>query len=378
MSFVFSADGHIVEPPSLFTDGLPASMKHLAIRSEKRDDFLYTVSGEKVIYRLRMRKGPNAEDAISMRGVDAPPARKPLGTSNLAGRLQDLKEEGIDAEIVFPSLALWTYALDDPDLELATTEIYNNWHHNFFKGHLEIFVRCGVLPVRNLANTVREMKRIAAMGFTAAMIPSIPMAGIPQYNDPAWEPVFEAAGNLGVVLVLHTGTGAENVVAVRGPGAAVINYTRQMGDGQNAIMGLVASGVLDRFPKARVAVIESGASWLAALAERMDEVYVAHAHYVSPKLSRTPSQIIREQVTCSFQYDRACIMARSVTGHQAIMWGADYPHAEGTFPHSRQVLGKLFDGIQISEQEKADIIGGNGARLFRLPRPVFMQARHAS
>ncbi|MNN97202.1 Amidohydrolase [compost metagenome] len=53
------------------------------------------------------------------------------------------------------------------------------------------------------------------------------------------------------------------------------------------------------------------------------------------------------------------------------MWASDYPHAEGTFPHSREIVASLFDGIEISEKEKADILGGNAARLFRLPRPEF-------
>jgi predicted TIM-barrel fold metal-dependent hydrolase len=123
-----------------------------------------------------------------------------------------------------------------------------------------------------------------------------------------------------------------------------------------------------------VAAIESGASWLAALAERMDEVYEAHHMFVKPKLSVTPREIIQRQVYASFQYDRACIMSRSVTGHQALMWGADYPHHEGTFPRSKDVVAHLFDGIDISETEKADIVGGNAARLFRLPHPQFAKA----
>jgi predicted TIM-barrel fold metal-dependent hydrolase len=49
------------------------------------------------------------------------------------------------------------------------------------------------------------------------------------------------------------------------------------------------------------------------------------------------------------------------------MWASDYPHAEGTFPHSKNVIARLFEGIDISEQDKADILGGNAARLFRLP-----------
>jgi predicted TIM-barrel fold metal-dependent hydrolase len=140
------------------------------------------------------------------------------------------------------------------------------------------------------------------------------------------------------------------------------------------VMALVAGGVLDRFPQVKVCFVESGASWLAAVAERMDEVYEAHEPFVRPKLSLTPREIIQRQVACSFQTDRACIMARSVTGTQSLLWGADYPHHEGTFPRSKEVLAHLFDGIDISEQDKADIVGGNAARLFRLNRPEFAVA----
>jgi len=172
-------------------------------------------------------------------------------------------------------------------------------------------------------------------------------------------------------MVLHTGTGRADVREERGPGGAIINYTIQMCDAQRAVMYLIGGGVLDRFPGAKVALIESGASWLAAVAERMDEVNEAHEMFVSPKLSLTPREIVQRQVYASFQYDRACIMSRTVTGHQALLWGSDYPHHEGTFPRSRDVLGRLFDGIEISDTEKADIVGGNAARLFRLPRPEF-------
>jgi predicted TIM-barrel fold metal-dependent hydrolase len=227
------------------------------------------------------------------------------------------------------------------------------------------------LPVRDFSNTVSELKRLGGLGYTAAMLPTVTPAGVPRYNNELWDPIFELAGELGIVFVLHTGTGQEDVVVLRGAGGAVVNYTRQMNDAADAIMMLVAGGLLDRHPRAKIACIEAGASWLPALAERMDEVYDAHFVMVRPKLGRMPSQIIRDQVACSFQYDRACIMARSVVGHQAFLWGSDYPHAEGTFPNSPLVISKLFDGIDISEREKADILGGNAARLFRLKRPEF-------
>jgi len=299
-----------------------------------------------------------------------------VGVREIPGRLTDMNEEGIDAEIVFPSQGLFIYLIDDPDTELASAQVYNDWHAKFFAEHTQIFVRCGILPVRDFKNTVAEIKRLASMGFTAAMLPSLIEAnfGLPFYNDEAWDPVFEAAQQHGVVLVLHCGTGREDVRAHKGPGGAVINYTIQMCDGMHSIMHMVGGGLLDRFPGAKVACIESGASWLAALAERMDEVYETHHMFVRPKLSLTPREIIARQVSCSFQYDRACIMARSVTSPQAIMWGADYPHHEGTFGRTKHVIEHLFDGIDISEKDKADILGGNAARLFRLPRPEFAAA----
>jgi len=359
--FIFSADAHIREPNELFLDGLPASMRRYAVYAAREGDAIVTRMGDHVIFRLRI-------SSVDLGGD------KRIGIGDLQGRLLDMDKDGIDAEICFPSLGLWLYAIPDPEAEAASCRIYNDWNSRFFYGHPDRFVRCGVLPVRDLANAVAEIRRLAALGFTAAMLPSVTPKGVPAYNDEAWDAVFQAAGDAGVVMVLHTGTGLESVIHERGPGAAVINYAHQMNDGIDAVTYLVAGGVLDRNPKAQVAIIECGASWLSALAERMDEVYEAHAAFVRPKLSLRPSGIIRRQVKASFQHDRACIEARHITGHQALLWASDYPHAEGTFPHSREVIDRIFQGIDISVQEKADILGGNAARLFRLPRPEFQTA----
>jgi predicted TIM-barrel fold metal-dependent hydrolase len=134
--------------------------------------------------------------------------------------------------------------------------------------------------------------------------------------------------------------------------------------------------VLDRNPNAKVAFIESGASWLVALAERMDEVAEAHAKFVHPKLSRKPSQIIDDQVWASFQHDRSCIAAASagLSGAKNVMWGSDYPHAEGTFPISRRVVDELFRDIPVSDAVRADVLGLNAARLFGIEAKVHTAA----
>jgi predicted TIM-barrel fold metal-dependent hydrolase len=370
MSFVFSADGHLVEPADLFSAGLPPSLRAHGLRAEKRDEFIYALAGDKVLSKTPLTSGP------PRLGPDGEPFGRPdrRGNREVEYRLKDMALDGVDAEICFPSLGLTVYMIEEPQAELASAQLYNDWCHGLLKEHSAQFVRCGILPVRDFRNTVAEMERQAGMGFTAAMLPSLieKDSGLPPYTSDAWDVVFDAAERLGIVFVLHTGTGRTDVRSFRGPGGALANYAVQSTDGFITIMTMVAGGLLDRFPRAKVCVIEGGASWLASLAERLDEVYVAHEPFVRPKLSLRPSEIIARQVACSFQTDRACIMSRSVTGTKALMWGADYPHHEGTFPRSREVIAGLFMGIEISETDKADIIGGNAARLFRLNRPEFV------
>jgi predicted TIM-barrel fold metal-dependent hydrolase len=354
--FVFSADSHIMEPPGIFLDGLPASLKDHAIHARKEGEFLITGTKDKIIYRLRV--GQHRETALG--------DNERKGIREIPGRLEDMALEGIDSEICFPSLGLWLYCLDNADAEAASARLYNDWNHDFLGSHPTRFVRCGMLPVLDFSNTLAELKYLASMGFTAAMLPAVTPPNLPKYNDEKWDPVFHLAGELGIVFVCHTGTGLETVVIERGPGAAVINYTNQLTDAVRSAMYLIAGGVLDRNPKARVAFIESGASWLVALAERMDEVAVAHANFVRPKLSRMPSQIIDDQVWASFQHDRSCIASAHLPGGKNVMWGSDYPHAEGTFPVSRRLTEELFEGLNVGEVTKRNILGLNGAKLFRI------------
>src|SRR5690606_20644286 len=114
------------------------------------------------------------------------------------------------------------------------------------------------------------------------------------YNEPVWDPIFALAAENHVPLVFHTGVGTVGIRALKGPGSGMYNYTRQMNDAVDVIAMLVSGGVLDRHPNAHILFAEHSAGWLWGLAERMDEIYEGHAPVVHPKLSRKPSQIIRD------------------------------------------------------------------------------------
>ena len=355
--FVFSADSHVLEPHDLFLEGLPASLKDHAIHSRRDGDYILTGTANKVIHKLRL--GPQREHPMGP-NVDR------QGLRNLGGRIADMELEGIDSEICFPTMGLWLYCLDSPEAEVASARLYNDWNNDFLSAHPSRFVRCGMLPVLDFSNTLAELDYLASKGYRAAMLPAYIPPHLPKYNSELWDPIFARAAQHGIVFVMHTGTGQETVIRERGPGAAIMNYTLQSMEAQNSVMFLVSGGVLDRNPGARVAFIESGASWLVALAERMDEVQEAHGKMVFPKLTRTCSQIIDDQVWASFQHDRACILAANagLPGARNVMWASDYPHAEGTFPISRQIVDSLFEGLDIADSTRRDILGLNASRLF--------------
>jgi predicted TIM-barrel fold metal-dependent hydrolase len=219
-----------------------------------------------------------------------------------------------------------------------------------------------MIPCVDLDDALAECKRTAAKGYAAFCL----WEGLDNYNDPKWDPIFAFAGDNDIPLVFHTGVGDVNIRALRGPGGALFNYTRQMNDAIEIITQLVGGGVLDRNPKAHILFAEHSAGWLWGLAERMDEVYHGHGPSISPKLSRLPSQIVRDQVHCALQNDTGAIATRRGVGIDALLFATDYPHSEGTFPFSKDVVDKMMaEHPDATTADFVAVLGGNAAKLFK-------------
>ena len=45
-----------------------------------------------------------------------------------------------------------------------------------------------------------------------------------------------------------------------------------------------------------------------------------------------------------------------------LMWGSDYPHIEGTWPHTAEKLGSAFAGVPRDECRK--VLGDNAAEVY--------------
>jgi predicted TIM-barrel fold metal-dependent hydrolase len=134
------------------------------------------------------------------------------------------------------------------------------------------------------------------------------------------------------------------------------------------IANLCASGVIDKFPKIRFGTIEAGIGWVAWALQALDEAYRKHHMFVRPKLNRLPSEYFRSNGFASFQEDKVGLdLARQYNLVNNFQWANDFPHHEGTWPHSAAAIERTMGGL--SDDERARILGLNAAEIFKFPIP---------
>ena len=260
---------------------------------------------------------------------------------------------------------------DDAELQQACSKVYNDWLYDEFMLRSGRFIGAAMLPVLDTDDAVRELQRNVARGFETVFLPTSTPAGR-EYNREEWKPLWAAAAEAGISLSFHIGTGADPKV-YRGPGGAITNHVVSFYGAQTTLCHLVASGVLEDHPDLHVSFVESGGSWLPAVMERMDEAQRQYGGwFLRPKLPLLPSDYVKRQVHVSFQHGRAALAVMDICGVDALMWGSDYPHLEGTYPNTQAVLARDLRGRR-DEVRKA-ITGGNFAKLFTVPDHVAARA----
>ena len=104
---------------------------------------------------------------------------------------------------------------------------------------------------------------------------------------------------------------------------------------------------LARWPDLKFVSVESGMGWLPYLIDRMDYEY--QDQYRDLKLKMLPSEYWRRQCKATFQFDRIGTKLIDDMGVETLMWGSDYPHAEGVFPDSQMMVEKQFAGVPENE-----------------------------
>jgi predicted TIM-barrel fold metal-dependent hydrolase len=395
--FVVSGDGHLLEPVDLFKTRLP---KHLRDRAVWEEDFEiepFVENGARVFRRLHT---PGFEGWTVSRYRQTG-GRTPEGEPEHI--LEDMDLDGVDAQVLHPNLSLFGLYSDDHELSLAHARVYNDYVIERFAPYFSRLAPTAPIPLTDVADAVTEIERVAAGGFRAILLPATPPK---PYFLPDFDPVWAAAQATGVHVFMHTQTGGVKVDDPEAPtlkfmmeAAAQVNQPvtgksasrRMMNQAVYAgfppaqvICELIGGGVPERFPDLHFALIEFNAHWLASLVGGMDKCWTTgigqdpdwwigfwddtRPEHDQPNMAQLfklnekwpyplmPSEYVKRQFHVQFQDDPVAVACRHITGVSSIVWGNDYPHAEGTWRGSQELLAQQFAGVP--DDERKAMVGG--------------------
>lgn len=330
---MISADSHVNEPRDLWSSNLPASLKAQAMKGLE--------SGEDGSWKLVLE----GQHAFQM---DMQAEEDRLAVLDPDKRIEVMRTDGVAGECIFPTIGLQVWMLQSAEGGQASCRIYNEWIYDQLHRRSPRFCCAGLVPTWDVEMAMAEVTFIAELGLGAIMLPAV---ATPMWNHASWIPLWDLIERTGLPVVMHQGTG-HDMVRYRGPGAAVANVMFLQTMAPQVATLLSTSGILADRPGIHVVFIEYNTGWLAWTMETIDYYDVAFRRYdqfrasksnsgnpgVYPDLEHPPSFYARRQIHSTFQSDSIGIRNLAQSGETALMWGNDFPHEEGTFPHSRKIV----------------------------------------
>ncbi|MGH7089170.1 MAG: amidohydrolase family protein [Stellaceae bacterium] len=287
-------------------------------------------------------------------------ARRQVGGYDMARRIADNDREGVDVQFLFPTqLSIPTYA--EGELGSALCRAYNDWVKRLVTGYEARLWPVGVVPWGHPEGMAAELRHcVRELGFRAIHL--TPYTHRRTIDNAVFEPFYEAAEAMDVPLMLHPNSYGElinrydNFFAMHVLGRP-LNCTA-------GLVALVTGGVFERHPKLRAAFFECSAEWILYWMHRMDDDWKRLRNGFAPKISRTPSDYIRQNcyVTCEAD-ERLLAHALTEFSEDRVLLATDYPHFDSEYPGTvRELLGRT----DITARQKDKIVSGNASEFLHL------------
>jgi uncharacterized protein len=371
------ADGHILEPPTLWEEYIDPAYRDRALRFRFDDNGLEELVYDGAPSTMSRRGFPatlGAMGAPDLVDMAKNPSRTylgeaPYGSMDPRERIDVLDAEHIDTVILYTTVGLlWEAEVTDPALSQAYTKAYNRWICDFCAGERRL-VPTAHLSLTDAGAAAKELERAVGEGAKGGYVAPFHHDGRP-FGHPDNDPLFAAAQDLDVPLAIHptfepqwtkgTRMGAwENVKQLR------LLASVAGSDGvRHQFTTLFDYGVFDRFPRLKIVVLECGGGWIGYWLDRIDAVFAHTVIGEKVPLQHKPSDYFRERVWISCDPDERMIPALAQRyGVSRFMWASDFPHADHT-PEYIDDLNELV--ASFPEDQRAAFIGGNARALFQL------------
>jgi uncharacterized protein len=280
-------------------------------------------------------------------------------------RLSAMDGEGVDLAYVFPSKVLGLLpALTSSSFALAVARAYNDWLFEYCSANHGRLRGVAMVPQQDLILAAEEAVRVHEKGIAAVMLRPNTVAGM-NVDHPSYDRLWRVCEERNLPVLIHEGYGVADIPRV---GVERVHSTLQGHmvshpfEHMMACMLLITSGVFERFPRLRVAFMESGATWAPFWLNRMD----AHMQVFAkdhPPLAEKPSTYFRRQCFLGIDPDDALLDQLVSFGlEDNLVFATDFPHFDAPFPGA--VNGILERSWPDAVKKK--VLFENGARLYGL------------
>lgn len=374
MSFPFpviSADSHITEPPDCYSAYIDPAFRDRAphmVTDERRGDLFIVPGMNRPIAMGLVAAAGKPADQLTIAGVRFDELHR--SGWDPSARLADQDRDGVAAEVIYPTVGMMICNHDDVDFKRACFQAYNRWITAYCAEAPDRLLGCGQTALRSVEEGIDDLGAIVDAGLRGVMMPGEPGTlerdGAGDYDDPMWDPFWEAAVAHGLPLSFHilTSRGSEFNGKPRG---SRLNGFLGIIRGIQDIMGtLVFGGVFERHPDLRVVCVEADAGWVPHYMYRMDHAYQRHRNWMAPgvALSKLPSEYFAEHIYTTFQDDWTAFRVADQMNWRRLMWANDFPHSDSTWPWSQEMLAEQT--THLTADQRQAILSGNAADLYSI------------
>ena len=345
---IVSSDSHVIEPPEMWREYIDPKMRDRAPRIEHaKDDDLYWIDGLVALpVRTLSTAGIHSSVTKTYRRWTDP---RHKGGWVPEERRKDQIKDGIDAEVLYATICMKFYALDDAEYRHALFTAYNRWIADFCKTDPQRYLGIAVLATENIEAAVKDLHKAKAMGLSGGALGLTPPNLT--YASPEFDPLWAAAQELQMPLSLHNFTQGKSILGR----SRFEMYPSAVVDVQLFISSLIFGDVFERFPKLRIVSVENDIGWVANYIQRMEQVYGRYSilNDKTFKSGRTPGQVFRDHIFLTFTRDMAGIKTYELFGGvNNIMWASDYPHGDSSWPKSNEEIAHQFRDVPAAHQAR--------------------------
>ena len=296
-------------------------------------------------------------------------------------RVKDQDRDGVQAEVLYGVLGA-SSRLNDADAAVEVMRVYNEWLADFCSAKPGRFAGLASIPNNPIDAAITEVERVAKRGACKGL----DIANSPDLKplwDPYWNPLWEVINASGLPLHFHTVGGyvpehirkivhlgsdptraslpdAPKVEISVARAAFAVNITAFQLNMANVLTSMIFSGVLEKFPRIRLVLGESGIGWIPYVVWRMDAEW--EDQFKDLSLTMAPSEYWKRQCWATYQTDPIGIKLLDELGEDKIMWGSDFPHPDGVWPDSREYVDRELGHLPAATRRK--IVCDNAAALY--------------